>query len=219
MRKQDLEDITLELDHVFVFCTPGDGLEERMKAQGLVESYRRRHPGQGTQNVCFCFDNAFVELLWVNDEAEIRSPLVARTALFERSRHVILGTCPFGIAWRGGAAITTWPYGPPYLPPSIAIDIALDSDDPRQPMMFRSPGDSPPLSWPPERRGDLQRGAGFQSVRIRELVMPAAIMPSAALRDLQRKLGFATSSSGHGYRMDLEIQPCDRRAPVIISLP
>lgn len=61
MRKQDLEDITLELDHVFVFCTPGDGLEERMKAHGFVETYRRRHPGQGTQNVCFCFDNAFVE--------------------------------------------------------------------------------------------------------------------------------------------------------------
>jgi hypothetical protein len=209
----------LELDHVFIFCTPGVGLADRLLSAGFVETYRRQHPGQGTENICFCFDNAFVELLWVNNEAEIRSSSIARTALYERSRHLELGTCPFGIAWRGNSRISTWPYRPPYLPPPLAIDVATDGDDPHQPMMFRSPGDSPPSSWPTERRGNLQQQAGFQSIRIREFVMPGSTSPSPTLQLLAQKLGFAISNADRGYRIDLEIVQSSGQLPVVISLP
>ncbi|WP_157139041.1 VOC family protein [Asticcacaulis biprosthecium] len=208
----------MELDHVFIFCGPEDGLEERLKAAGFVETYRRCHPGQGTENICFCFDNAFIELLWVSDEAEVRSSAIARTGLFERSRYIDLGTCPFGIAWRGNSNISTWPYRPPYLPKPMAIDVATDGDAAQQPMMFRSPGDSPPISWPDERRGNLQRQAGFQSVRIREFVMPANTPPSTALQLLAKNLGFAISNSERGYRIDLEIVRLHGQMPVVISL-
>lgn len=209
----------MELDHVFIFCTPGDGLAERLLSAGFVETYRRRHPGQGTENICFCFDNAFVELLWVNDEAEISSSSIARTGLYKRSRYLKLGTCPFGIAWRGNSSISTWPYRPPYLPPPMAIDVATDSDEPRQPMMFRSPGDSPPSSWPTERRGNLQRHAGFQSIRIREFVMPASTPPSPTLQLLAQNLGFAISTADRRYRIDLDIVQSSGKIPVVISLP
>jgi hypothetical protein len=47
----------LEIDHLFVFIEP-DGPEiEALRRLGLVETYRRAHPGQGTANVCFAFDN------------------------------------------------------------------------------------------------------------------------------------------------------------------
>ncbi len=64
----------LSLCHVFVFVKPGAPEATGLYAAGMVESYRRRHPGQGTANVCFCFDNAFLELLWVTSEAEVTSP-------------------------------------------------------------------------------------------------------------------------------------------------
>ena len=204
---------------MFIFCIPGDGLADRLLLAGFVETYRRRHPGQGTENICFCFDNAFVELLWVNDEAEIKSSSIARTALYERSRHLDLGTCPFGIAWRGNTSVSTWSYRPPYLPPPMAINVATDGDDPYQPMMFRSPGESPPSCWPAERRGNLQQHAGFQFIRIREFVMPASTSPSPTLQLLARNIGFAISSADEGYRIDLEITQSSGQMPVVLSLP
>lgn len=208
----------MELDHIFVFCNPDDGYEQWLKSFGFVETYRRQHPGQGTENICFCFENAFIELLWVNDQKETQNPLIARTRLYERSRHRELGACPFGIAWRGHSGIPTWPYRPPYLPAQMAIDVATDGDDPTQPMMFRSPGDSAPSSWPPERRGKLQRDAGFQSLRIQELAMPSDTSPSPALQALAIDLGFKISNSGPSYRMDLKLDRLMEEAPIILSL-
>ncbi len=204
---------------MFIFCTEGDGLANRLLSLGFAESYRRRHPGQGTENTCFCFDNAFVELLSVNDEVEISSPSISRTGLFERSRHLELGTCPFGIAWRGNFSTSTWPYRPSYLPPHMAIDVATDGDDPHQPMMFRSPGETPPSSWPTERRGNLQQLAGFESIRIRGLVMPANTSPSPTLQLLAQNLGFAISNADRRYRIDLEIVQSLGRTPIVITLP
>lgn len=208
----------MELDHIFVFCKPDDGYEQWLKSFGFVETYRRQHPGQGTENICFCFENAFIELLWVNDEQETRSPLIARTGLYERSLHRDFATCPFGISWRGKSGIATWPYRPPYLPPQMAIDVATDGDDPTQPMMFRSPGDSAPSSWPVERRGNLQRDVGFQSVRIQQLALPSDKSPSPALQALATDLGFDISNSGSSYRMDLKFDRCLGEAPIILSL-
>ena len=154
----------MELDHLFVFTEPGGGaLRERLEAAGLVETYRRRHPGQGTANICYVFDDAFLELLWVVDEAECRAPRTARTGLWERSRWRTDGTCPFGVALRGtkGEAMPfpTWAYGPIYLPAGASLPVATLSDDPRQPLVFQAPGGGPPATWDPERRGAAQRPA------------------------------------------------------------
>ncbi|MEO0814134.1 MAG: VOC family protein, partial [Myxococcota bacterium] len=62
----------LELDHVFVMISDGVRQHRALEALGLVETYRRIHPGQGTKNICYAFENAFLELLWVHDEHEAR---------------------------------------------------------------------------------------------------------------------------------------------------
>ena len=94
-----------EIDHVFLFVQP-DGPEiGALRRLGLTETYRRAHPGQGTANVCFAFDNLFLELLWLTSETEARSPAIARTRLWDRSRWSASGTSPFGIALRGEKAV------------------------------------------------------------------------------------------------------------------
>lgn len=162
----------LDLDHLFLFIEP-DGPEiDALKALGFVETYRRAHPGQGTANACFAFDNLFLELIWLTDEAEARSPAIARTRLWERSQWRRLGNCPFGLAVRGdlaGAGLSTWAYQPPYLPEGLGIPVAAASDDPALPMVFVSPGSAPPIEWPEARRGGLQSGAGFGAVLSVEL--------------------------------------------------
>jgi hypothetical protein len=81
--------MSLRLHHVFAFVAP-----QPPAPPGLIESYRRAHPGQGTANVCYLFGEAYLELLWETDRAEITSPAIARTGLAERARWRDTGGCP-----------------------------------------------------------------------------------------------------------------------------
>lgn len=204
---------TMEIDHLFLFVPPGGAEISRLAQSGFVETYRRTHPGQGTANVCYCFDNLYLELLWVDDPHAIRSPLIGRTRLFERSQWRDNGACPFGIAWRGGDAVPgapTWPYRPPYLPAGVSIPVATDSDDPKQPMMFRSPGTAGPGDWPAKQRGTLQRSGGFGAVTGMQLDLPAKVPVSGALQWLADHTLFNVHrSGGSDYAMTLAIERRD----------
>ena len=81
----------------------------RLEALGLTPTYRRQHPGQGTQNLCFYFDNLCIELLWVCNQDEVRSKRIAQTRLYERSEWRVADANPFGNAWRGLADEREWP--------------------------------------------------------------------------------------------------------------
>jgi predicted metal-dependent HD superfamily phosphohydrolase len=193
----------VDIDHLFLFIEP-DGPEiEALKRLGLTETYRREHPGQGTANACFAFDNLFLELLWLTSEPEARSPAIARTRLLERSLWHAKGTCPFGVAVRSelaGLGVATWDYRPPYLsqvlPAGAGIAVATASDDPAVPMVFVSPGKESPAQWPQERKGGLQSAAGFGPVLSLELGLP----PHAASARLLQPLVFANPPLGVAQR-------------------
>jgi Glyoxalase-like domain len=176
----------MEIDHIFMFVEPNGPELDQIKALGLIETYRREHPGQGTANVCFAFENMFIELLWMVDPLEALSPPIVRTGLEPRSRWKTAGTCPFGIAWRGeyDGSIETWDFAPPYLPAGVTIDVAVDSDDPLQPMMFTFPGSKAPANWNEARKGDLQRASGLQIVSQITLTLPFNIASSPALQTI-----------------------------------
>ncbi|MCZ4282222.1 VOC family protein [Kiloniella laminariae] len=165
----------LELDHIFVFVTLQDSETKPKEATlleqaGLQESYRRAHPGQGTTNICYCFDNCYLELLWLTNEQEARSPLIARTALAERAHWKTNGASPFGLALRRTVQhpfpLATWDYLPPYLPPGMTIPVSLSSQDPLHPFIFQSPGGKRPDQWENSNRQN------FSDLDLIELQLP-----------------------------------------------
>jgi Glyoxalase-like domain len=203
----------MEIDHIFMFIEPDGPQLGQLKSLGLVETYRRKHPGQGTANVCYAFDNMFIELLWLVDRDEALSPAILRTGLVARSRWKTAGTCPFGIAWRGSDddAIATWDFAPPYLPEGVTIDVAIDGDDPRQPMMFTFPGSSPPSNWDEARKGGLQRAAGFRIVSHVTLTLPSAIAPSPALQAIALQCSAQlTLKSGENFTLEMTFEGDDK---------
>ncbi|HYC03552.1 MAG TPA: VOC family protein [Azospirillaceae bacterium] len=176
----------LALCHVFAFVSPGAPERAALEAAGLRESFRRRHPGQGTTNVCYCLDNAYIELLWVEDAGELASPPIARTRLAERSRWRETGTSPFGIGLRRtgeGLPFPTWDFTPPYLPPGMAIPVSLGSEDPAQPFIFVSPGATRPDAWTDGRAGERQTATGLTDIVSVELDVSGE--PGADLRALE----------------------------------
>lgn len=129
------------VDHVFVFCGRQAPEQQRLVAAGLRPGLRREHGGQGTANVCFGFRDAYLELLWLDDEQAARDPLVKPLGLHERARWRETGASPFGVCLRptapgGRPPFPSWPYTPRYLPPGLTIDMACNSGVIGEPMLF-----------------------------------------------------------------------------------
>lgn len=126
--------MSLELDHVSILCAAGAPEAAALARLGLKEELPNTHPGQGTACRRFRFCNAYVELLWVHDEREVRSEGVQRTRRWERWSLRGQAACPFGIVLRPKADVRaeqvpfpTWAYTPSYLPEGFAIDVAVDT--------------------------------------------------------------------------------------------
>jgi hypothetical protein len=118
-----------ELDHVFIWAETWAPEAERLLGFGLAEGTRNVHAGQGTACRRFFFENAMLELVWVRDAAELESPAVRRTQLWERWPGQVRGASPFGICLRParpdveGLPFPAWEYRPPYLPAPWAIHV------------------------------------------------------------------------------------------------
>ena len=118
----------LEIDHIFITCKPNAPEADALLRYGFVEGARNTHPGQGTANRRFFFENFMLELLWLENKDEATSPLTRRTKLWERCTQVSAN--PFGLIIRPdgqdspAVPFPTWSYQPNYLPANLAIEIA-----------------------------------------------------------------------------------------------
>jgi hypothetical protein len=138
--------MALHLHHVYVLTSLGSPEAEDLLDAGLVEGTPNTHPGQGTANRRFFFESGFLELLWVHDEREARSPLSAPTRLWDRWAERGRAANPFGICFSSpdGAdsmlPFPSWAYRPGYLSDKRCILFA-DNLPLSEPEVFV-------LSWP-----------------------------------------------------------------------
>ena len=114
--------MTLRLHHVFVCASVGAPEAQALLDAGLVEGSPNTHPGQGTANRRFFFENGFLELLWVHNEREAQSALTAPTKLWDRWAGRGRTANPFGLCFSSAQGVdSTLPfptreYRPGYLP-------------------------------------------------------------------------------------------------------
>ncbi len=215
----------MELDHVFILIDPQGAEIDYLRSMGIKETYRRQHTGQGTQNICYCFENMFLELLWVSDADSVRSEHIARTGIYERSQLKTAGTNPFGIAWRDTPdkspfTATRWAFKPPYLPAGMHIDVAVDSDDHQQPMMFKSPGATPPSEWSVEKRGELQRPNGLGRVVSVQISAPQSFVASGTLKAIEAaSILILKHAKSHFFEITLTVERLNSPLPLVLKLP
>jgi hypothetical protein len=171
-----------ELCHVVWFVAPGAPERAGLQALGLAPSFKRAHPGQGTRNVCFCFDNAYLELVWIEDAVAARS-MAGRLRLVERADPSAPDVLPFGFGIRTDRALpfAAFAYRPPFLPAGTAIAVAVESEDGRQPLIFRSPGSLRPDAWTDGHAGARQAAAGLEAIIALRLDLPAPTPTGRAL--------------------------------------
>ena len=180
----------MELDHIFVCCDVGAPEAEVLIALGLEEGSPNTHPGQGTACRRFFFENAYLELLWVDDPENARAPAVAPTRLWQRWAARTIDACPFGIILRPGRPRRneappwpTWAYRPAYLPDGLAILFAEET-----------PISEPEWIWLPFLRERAR--AGLEPCAPRSL---RSVTCSVASLDMLSPAAIALQSAGLVY--------------------
>ena len=86
-----------QIDHIFIFSSCEGKEADELVQFGLTEGSSRIHPGQGTMNRKFYFENFFLEILWVYNQAETQSEQTIATKLWERSNFQTNNYSPFGL--------------------------------------------------------------------------------------------------------------------------
>jgi Glyoxalase-like domain len=134
----------MEVDHIFIFSDKQGKEAEELIDFGFTEGSSRVHAGQGTTNRKFYFENFFLEILWVINESEIKSDLVAPTRLWERSNFVENGISPFGLCLVNTEDTdilfeNSLKYQPDYFPKGLEIEILTNEKTNYLPWTFRLP--------------------------------------------------------------------------------
>ncbi len=174
----------MEIDHIFLRTQHGAPEAALLQQLGLSEGSANHHPGQGTANRRFFFQNAFIELLWIADAQEVQSDATRRTQLAERLHLPAGDNSPFGICLRPGDGELTppfpsWAYQPAYLPAGMQVDIASHAPL-AEPMWFYLAQAVAPAAAAPERRQPLTHALGVQELSAISLTVPGSEAWSAA---------------------------------------
>jgi hypothetical protein len=193
-QRRSSRNMSVELDHLFICTAAGAPEAARLVEFGLLEGSPNIHPGQGTANRRFFFENALLELLWVADPAEAQAEGPARRMrLWERWSRRAAGACPFGVCFRPSAVATgeaffpAWEYRPAYLPAPLAIHVGMNSEIVGEPLVFYLPfGRRPdPHDPDPARRQPRDHPAGMRAItsvtlRGRYLAGPSDLLRAVA---------------------------------------
>ena len=140
--------MSFEVDHVFVAASKGAPEAEDLVNAGFAEGPANTHPGQGTACRRFFFENAYLELVWLEDFAEASSQAAERTGLRERAA-TGSSASHVGICLRVGDSgvalpVETWAYSPPYMPEGMTIPIGANSSQLNEPLLFFLPTEVEP---------------------------------------------------------------------------
>ncbi len=134
----------MEIDHIFIFSSRQGKETDDLVDFGFAEGSNRIHPGQGTANRKIYFENFFLEIVWVHNEAEVRSDNVSKTKLWERSNFLNNGYSRFGLGFVNTPDTdklfeNATRYQPEYFLPGIHFDILTNEQNPSLPWTFRLP--------------------------------------------------------------------------------
>lgn len=137
----------LERDHIFIWVSQGAPEAAMLQKLGLYTDGKiHKHVGQGTSSMVFLFENAYLELIWV-DEPEVarRKGQEMGTDLLARVAWRQTGASPFGIGLHhrtAGSRDLPFParsYWAEWMKPDTLIFIAESSGNLREPFYFVVP--------------------------------------------------------------------------------
>ena len=148
-------DMAIQLDHCFILTEPGAPQADFLVDIGMVEGTTNDHPGQGTANRRFFFENTALELLYIRDAEEAMNGPASRLRCVEQGAES--GASPFGIVVRrtddsADDPFPGWRYFPQYFGADKYFQVGENSNVLEEPLCICMPIMPPaPSGQPPPR--------------------------------------------------------------------
>jgi len=137
------KDLLMIVDHIFIFSNKGLEADELVEF-GLTEGSGRTHPGIGTANRRFFFENFYLEILWVENESEAKSENSSPLKIWERSNFKNNNYSPYGLCFENRANSDQFfkkslKFQPEYYPQGKYMEVFINEKHPYLPWFFRLP--------------------------------------------------------------------------------
>jgi hypothetical protein len=224
----------LELDHAYTLVPPGAvaAINALRRVGIVIDTQTVKHDGEGTTSIAAFFENAYLELMWVDSSVSVDSAHQLDVAEFRRAtawRET--GASPFGVGLHflsGSVADLTTPYRLDVVPESDPAEYYVILRQPAESLaadVFIMPQDGAVTSWIGRFRNRqpnrFAHPAGFRRIT-RVVVHGTHAMPSALAGLDVRLVGFVASSEplmevqfdGGGRGETWDLRPA---LPVILS--
>lgn len=145
--------MALYLDHIFIITNPGADEADRLAEIGFVEGNANVHPGQGTSNRRFFFNDFTIELVYVSDVDEAANGTGKELGILARSQNV--KASPFGIVVRvpeveSVPEFPNWHYTPDYFDGKMYFYVGDNSNIIEEPLCICMPPALPRRQVPSE---------------------------------------------------------------------
>lgn len=188
----------VEVDHILIWVRPGAPEVAALHASGLrVGERRTHHTGNGTSSVSVFFENAYLELLYLDHHVSDAAVSDAERAANQRRAHWRdTGAVPFGIGLRrlvdapDSLPFPTRRSAQPWMRPGTAIRVLEGSDGPFTPGVFVVPQYMALTGWIDRARRDTAFAAllvhplGVHRVTAVQLTIKGEVAPAAPVRML-----------------------------------
>jgi len=211
----------IEVDHLFVFCSPLAPEADALVESGFAEGSPNTHAGQGTACRRFFFGNGMLEFLYVTDLDVIRHGTAEPTGLGDRWLGQDSGASPFGICFRPvagdneAAPFASWTYGPKYLADGTpSYEISQRCRIIEEPFAFFTPKFSRPDAYPADRAQPLTHHNGAREISAVYLESPYGVLPDVQSSRIPGNLKLYRNGR---HRMQIEFD-CARQGQ-ILNLP
>lgn len=216
----------VELDHVYIVVSPGAASEmAALQFAGLtVDATPTKHEGEGTTSVAVLFENAYLELIWIDSSVAV-DPEHAATAQWFRDASAwrTNGHSPFGLGLRrvpGDTAALPVPVereSAPWLEPGAAYELLHQPADSLATDFFVVPALAAVPTWVPRVQAKapelLRHAGGGRTISLVRLHGPENQQPTAfhvlrpgsveMLRASAPLLELQLDKGARGQRLDL----------------
>lgn len=175
----------MKIDHIFICSDAPDDDAQIFADFGFTEGPPNNHPGQGTANRRFFFNNMYLEFLYIADNKSAQSSFTKPIKLYERITDKSTHVSPFGFGLYpsdNGMKIgdyNTWEYKPKFLPPPLKMDIYGDSLT--EPMYYYMEFLFPSSKISQKK---FSHANGFNSISAVKILTPQAALDSDLKQDL-----------------------------------
>jgi hypothetical protein len=209
--------MTVRLHHVFIITEPGAPAADRLVALGMAEGSSNTHPGQGTANRRFFFEDMGLELIYFTDESEARTG--PGRVIGSLDRYQSPDGSPFGLVFRARNrsdvdSFPGFPYQPVYFDDGQYFVVGNNAEDLVEPSVVLMPDNLPSrppqiLSQDPFRYVSDVRvsvpGAEYSQALKHASRIDRVTIASAPSQLLEITFGHGTSQQASDLRPDLPL--------------